>query len=331
MMILWNNHYVKLIWVVLPLIVFSICGISQSFAEEKISVHVDGGQLLNIVHIDDLGSMNFEIDMQNQGSVTIELPKSVWHIADSECKPTSPIILVDGKEATFTEHFDKDKRILTISAVKDSKIIELIVTGPSAPHTTSLMYGQFCLLQEQKIFPSPKKQMDLGFMLYDVQCRDMLIKIIKNSNNSPLCVYPKTAEKLIEREWGVKFLLEKDKDPKTPFELDKKYTLQVNDSIFEVRYSVIGSQLQEITVDPASLSIIVNLENSEKGHFTIEIPRKLLDAQSGPDGTGVDVDFFVLVNGSEVDFEESSDQFQRTLMIPLEEGASQIEIIGTIP
>ncbi len=193
----------------------------------------------------------------------------------------------------------------------DSKVFDVIVEIP-------------------KVLLSPLQQFKSGIPIDQIQCTDGLQLVIKASNENPVCVKPETANVLIERGWGITFLLEKDKNSKIPIELDKKYTVQSKGDVFEVRYSIIGSQLQEITIDPAALSIIVNLENSEKGHFTIEIPRQLLDAQAGPDGTGVDVDFFVLVNGSEVDFEESSDQFQRTLTIPFEEDASQIEIIGII-
>ncbi len=191
----------RLVWAVLPLIILGVIEISESFAE-TIAVDVDGGQLLGIQNIAELGSMNFEIDMQNQiGTVTIKIPKSVWHITDSECNPVPPIILVDGREVIFTDHFEKDNRIIIINTAENTKIIELIVTGPAAPHTTSLIYGKFCFLQEQNIFLPPKKQMDLGFMFYDVQCKDTLVRMNKNANNAPVCVFSETVEKLAKRGW----------------------------------------------------------------------------------------------------------------------------------
>jgi len=60
------------------------------------------------------------------------------------------------------------------------------------------------------------------------------------------------------------------------------------------------------------------------------IPRSILDARLGADGmSGEDDSFFVLVDGEEVDFEETTTSEDRTLTIPFEDGTTQIEIIGT--
>ncbi len=178
--------------------------------------------------------------------------------------------------------------------------------------------------------PSPLKQFKSGIPVDEISCKENLQLMVKASNENPACVKPETAEKLIERGWGSK--LETMQDSKTPIEsLDKNYILQVNDNIFEIRYSIIGSLLQEIVADINAKALIVNVEGLDNGHMVIEIPRNLIDARNWPDGkSGEDVDFFVLVDGSEVDFEETRSTSARTLTIPLKNGSSQIEIIGTI-
>lgn len=177
---------------------------------------------------------------------------------------------------------------------------------------------------------SPLKQFKSGISVDEVQCKEGLQLITKASNGNPACVKQEAMQKLIERGWGSK--LETTPDSKTPTALlDKKYTARVNEDVFEIRYSIIGSLLQEIIVDPYSKSLVINVEGLDDGHMVIEIPRKLIDARNGSDGkSGGDVDFFVLVDGSEVNFEEISSTVARTLTIPLTNGSSQIEIIGTI-
>ncbi len=196
----------RLVWVVIPLVLIGIIGVQESSAEEKISVNIDGGKLLSFEQTNSFASMIFEIDpiLANVGAITIEIPKNIWHLADSECDSVPPLVLVDGNESTFSEYFKKNKQIITVDIVGGSKEIELATYGPAAPHTTSLMYGQFCFMQEQGIFLSPKKQSDLGFRFWDVQCKDALIKIIKKISNSPACVKPATKQKLIERGWILK-------------------------------------------------------------------------------------------------------------------------------
>ncbi|QLH08757.1 hypothetical protein [Candidatus Nitrosotenuis sp. DW1] len=177
---------------------------------------------------------------------------------------------------------------------------------------------------------SPLKQFRSGVSVDEISCKEDLILITKTSNENPACVKQETMQKLIERGWGSKLEIIPDSKTLTA-PLDKKYTVQVNDDTFEIRYSIIGSQLQEIIADYNTRSVVVNVEGLDEGHMVIEIPRKLIDARNGPDGkSGFDVDFFVLVDGSEVDFEETSSIVARTLTIPLKNGSSQIEIIGTV-
>lgn len=99
-----------------------------------------------------------------------------------------------------------------------------------------------------------------------------------------------------------------------------------------VGYSITGGKLVSIAPDIDAKSLIVTIEptSDDGGQVKLMIPREVIDARNGPDGqSGEDVDFFVLVDGSEVDFEETTTASERTLTIPFEGDSSQIEIIGT--
>ena len=49
---------------------------------------------------------------------------------------------------------------------------------------------------------SPLKQIKAGVSINKIQCNDNLQLILKTRDNSPACVKPETAPKLIERGWG---------------------------------------------------------------------------------------------------------------------------------
>src|SRR2546422_973837 len=53
------------------------------------------------------------------------------------------------------------------------------------------------------IFQSPKKQVEQGLSADRVKCNEDLILMIKAFDNSPACVKPQTAEKLVKRGWGI--------------------------------------------------------------------------------------------------------------------------------
>jgi predicted secreted protein with PEFG-CTERM motif len=72
-------------------------------------------------------------------------------------------------------------------------------------------------------------------------------------------------------------------------------------------------------------SLIVSIDATNDGSLTLTIPRSVLDATIN----GEDDDFFVLVDGEEVDFEETMSSTDRTLTIAFSAGAEEIEIIGT--
>src|SRR5438094_4269329 len=52
------------------------------------------------------------------------------------------------------------------------------------------------------IVDSPLKQFKSGTSAKDVKCNQDLVLVIKKSDNSPACVKPDTAQKLVERGWG---------------------------------------------------------------------------------------------------------------------------------
>jgi predicted secreted protein with PEFG-CTERM motif len=97
-----------------------------------------------------------------------------------------------------------------------------------------------------------------------------------------------------------------------------------------VGYSIKGGQILSIEPDVNAKSLIVSIKTTSDGEVKLMIPRDVIDARNGPDGkSGDDANFFVLADGSEVDFEETTTASERTLTIPFVDGTSQIEIIGT--
>jgi predicted secreted protein with PEFG-CTERM motif len=103
-------------------------------------------------------------------------------------------------------------------------------------------------------------------------------------------------------------------------------TIGVDGTDFLLSYSITGGRVLSITPDVAANSLIIAIEATNDGQLTITLPRALIDALL-PDGG--DDSFFVLVDGEERDFDETKTDADRTLTITFEEGAEEIEIIGT--
>ena len=102
-------------------------------------------------------------------------------------------------------------------------------------------------------------------------------------------------------------------------------TVTVQDSTDLVSYEITNAKLINIVPDLDAVSLVVYIESTNDGSITLTIPRSVLDASINEG----DDEFFVLVDGEEVDFEEITTSTDRTLTIEFLAGTEQIEIIGT--
>ena len=104
-------------------------------------------------------------------------------------------------------------------------------------------------------------------------------------------------------------------------------TIKVDGTDFSVTYSITNGKVLGIKADTQSKSLVVSIETTGDGLFTVKLPRGLINATT-PDGK--DTPFFVANDGEQADFEETSNtQSDRTLAIPFTDGTTKIEIIGT--
>ena len=102
-------------------------------------------------------------------------------------------------------------------------------------------------------------------------------------------------------------------------------TVTVQDSTDLISYEITNAKLLNIIPDLDAVSLLIYIETTDEGSITLTIPRSILDASIN----GGDDEFFVLVDGDEVDFEEIKTSVDRTLTIGFLAGTEQIEIIGT--
>jgi len=102
-------------------------------------------------------------------------------------------------------------------------------------------------------------------------------------------------------------------------------TITIQDSTDLISYEITNGKLINVIPDMDAVSLLVYIESIDDGSIILTIPRSVLDAtiNNGDD------EFFVLVDGEEVDFEETTSSTDRTLTINFLAGSEEIEIIGT--
>ena len=102
-------------------------------------------------------------------------------------------------------------------------------------------------------------------------------------------------------------------------------TVAIEGSSDLIGYKITGGKLLDIMPDIKAKSLIVSIDATSNDSLTLTIPRTILDSTMN----GEDDDFFILIDGEEVDFDEIITSTDRTLTIAFQAGAEEIEIIGT--
>ena len=102
-------------------------------------------------------------------------------------------------------------------------------------------------------------------------------------------------------------------------------TLTIQDSTDLISYEITNGKVINSIPDLDAVSLLLYIESTDDGSITLTIPRSVLDATINSE----DDQFFVLVDGEEVDFEEIATSTERTLTINFLAGTEEIEIIGT--
>ena len=107
--------------------------------------------------------------------------------------------------------------------------------------------------------------------------------------------------------------------------------VQVEGTDFMIGFTITGGKLLSITPDTDANSLIIAIDAWNDGELTITLPRELIDSEIlDVEGNNIGDDtYFVLVDGEEVDFDETTTSTDRTLTIGFPAGAEEIEIIGT--
>ena len=102
---------------------------------------------------------------------------------------------------------------------------------------------------------------------------------------------------------------------------------------FDVPYTMKGGIISSMNLNQKNLSLVINIVTSSDGNLNINLPRDGIDSM---DNNGQDIDFIVLMyeGNSEIPIQtdvrkiEAENEF-RSIDIPVKDGDTKIEIVGT--
>ena len=104
-----------------------------------------------------------------------------------------------------------------------------------------------------------------------------------------------------------------------------KFRLKPHRHEHAILASITKGQITNILLDRKALSLIIEIDEKDEGLLKVIFERKLLDAKKN----GKDEEFFVLVDGEEIKYQDISSPLAHVILIPFSKESKEIEIIGT--
>ena len=98
-----------------------------------------------------------------------------------------------------------------------------------------------------------------------------------------------------------------------------------SNTMYHVPYLITSGTVDEITPFCNSVSVVTLFTSDNMGRLTLDIPRNMMDAKY----KDVDEELFVLLDGEEIEFEETSNNHSREVTIHFEPGSHELEIATT--
>tara|TARA_B100000029_G_scaffold169547_1_gene165806 strand:- start:168 stop:974 length:807 start_codon:yes stop_codon:yes gene_type:complete len=120
----------------------------------------------------------------------------------------------------------------------------------------------------------------------------------------------------------------------TPGKFVSNFEVNIPDAgTFDVEYTMKGGIISDMKLNQKNLSLVINISTNSDGNLNIKLPRNNIDSITND---GLDLDFIVLMyegNTAEpvqTDYKKiSSDNDFRLIEIPIKNGDTKIEVIGT--
>ena len=95
-----------------------------------------------------------------------------------------------------------------------------------------------------------------------------------------------------------------------------------------LQFQITNGKITEITPHCESAALVIQIETNQRWELILDIPRVLLDSKLHD---GRDDEFFVILDGTEIYFDEIKNEDSRKITIQFTEDSKELEIIGSNP
>lgn len=147
---------------------------------------------------------------QDDKMLLYSFPTSAGHYTNGPLKPRTYVNLLDVNNNKTTNIDTVNMGINDLELSHDSKTVFYVMRIPYPYDFLNFTSGIYKIELNHDIdsqstlthVETPLQQFKSGILASDIKCADGFTLVIKSEDNSPACVKPQTAQKLIERGWA---------------------------------------------------------------------------------------------------------------------------------
>jgi len=251
-------------------------------------------------------------------TITNEKDETVW-----EQDEASFCGIVENQNLTTSQiklGYDPDNKIIMSESAK--YILKVQIDDGSIEREFVSRHNFSSISLDRTAYPvtwafSPLQQFISGIPFDEIKCKDKLV-LVQKYDSSPACVQESTVNKLIEREWGTSdnWIKISNANRAIHYDVDGGIIAYV-EAFSEYKNPSLPEERQQTWLQ-------IKLESTQDGSLEITLPRNLIDAKISDS----DDDFFVLLDGTETEYQETKTESERILNFSFPAKTDIVEIVG---
>ena len=270
--------------------------------------HIMGGKLASISAEKDNTTLLVTVSSKSNGNLTIELPRNVIDSKTQGSQDANFVVFQDGQYSSASDQIKTDAhaRVLSISFDNGTEQIEIAGT---------------------QMGPAITSQVTTSTPTSGTNATAAPASQVTNATKAPANA---TAAKTSTNATSAKSSAKVRTAATTTAPSNSTTNLKSGSKMYPLNYRITGSgnNLNSISLEKDSSTLLLSLSSPSHGTLTIELPRNIIDSKI--QGTNHDQNYVVFEDSQYIPVTQLKNNTQlRTLAIDFDKGSLQIEIAGS--
>ena len=306
----------------------STIGLKLGNVVYPLKYHIMGGKLASISAEKDNTTLLVTVSSKSNGNLTIELPRNVIDSKTQGSQDANFVVFQDGQYSSASDQIktDAQARVLSISFDNGTEQIEIAGTQMGPAITSQVTTSTPTTINPANATAAPASQV-MNATKAPANATAAPASQVMNATKAPANA---TAAKTSTNATSAKSSAKVRTAVTTTASSNSTTNLKSGSKMYPLNYRITGSgnNLNSISLEKDSSTLLLSLSSPSHGTLTIELPRNIIDSKI--QGTNHDQNYVVFEDSQYIPVTQLKNNTQlRTLAIDFDKGSLQIEIAGS--